>query len=276
MSAKRPLLALHVLTEDSAASAHDTLVALVKKMLLILDQACRTHLVAFEPQRDRERKAMHGNLWKSKRPLDRPKIILLGRSIAEKLLEQDVPGFVLFHVDGDVPWSRHDESENVAKFSGFVQTYVRQALDHALRLQHKDRGETPTDEVIATQVDAALQRLLRLTPFYSIEAWTYQNTAEARRLCEQSCGRHVDAIKRWEDDPGALDEVYQPKDGQEAICLQDRYNLQLATTGFPAERAFDAGKSFAETVERLLACDDLCSALHQTRQAPPLTPRTAP
>ena len=265
VSTKRPLLALHILTEDSAATAHDTLVALVKKMVLLLDPACRTHLVAFEPQGDRERRAMHGNLWKSKRHLDQPKIILLGRAIAEKLLEQDVPGFVLFHVDGDVPWARHDESENVAKFSGFLQTYVRQALDRALRVQHKERGDTATDEVIATQVDAALQRLLRLTPFYSIEAWTYQNTAEARRLCEQNCGRHVDQIKLWENDPGALDEIDKPKDGEAAICLQDRYNLHLATTGFPAERAFEVGKSFTETVMRLLDCKDLCSALHQTR-----------
>jgi hypothetical protein len=259
---ERPRLSLLVLTEDSASEAHETLVALAKKMLLLLDPACGTHLVGFEPQGDQARKVMHGNLWKSRRPLDRPKIVLLGRAIAAKILETELPGFALFHVDGDVPWSQHKESTNVARFDAFVHEYVIPALDHALRLQHKDRGEAPGDEQITAEAINALQRLIRLTPFYSIEAWLYQNIPMVRHLCTEHCGAHLDEISRWEADAGVLDELHQPK---EQICLRGDHNRTLAESGFPAERVFQAGKSFSDSVERLLASNDLCAALTRTR-----------
>lgn len=259
-----PRLSLLVLTEDGAARAHATLVALIKKMLLRLDPACGTHLVQLEPQNEHARKAMLGNLWKSRRPLDHPKIVLLGRAIAGKLLEQSVPGFVLFHVDGDVPWARRVDSENVKKFEAFRQQYVMPALDRALRTKQNDHAKPATDEQITIAARTALRKLLPLIPFYSIEAWLYQNTSEARRLCATTCGHHLERIDQWDTNPGGLDEIPQPKT---QLCLEGRFNRDLAERSFPVERVLTARKSFAETVQRLLACDELCTALAHTRAA---------
>lgn len=264
MSREPPLLSLLVLTEDSAADAHDVMVALVKKMLWLLDPHYRSHLVAFRPADDAQRKVMQGNRWKSRNPRDRARIVLLGRAIAALLLQEEVPGFVLFHIDGDVPWSRRAESDNVQQFDGFLRDYVLPALGNALRAQQHERGDPPREEQLATSTDAALKRLFLVVPFYSIEAWLYQNTTEARRLCAEaeSCGMHLDVIGRWEVSRGELDELDKPK-GQ--LCLGASHNLVLAEQGFPAQRAFDAGKSFTAAVVRLLECDDLTAALARTR-----------
>jgi hypothetical protein len=133
VSHEPPRLSLLVLTEDSAADAHHVIVALVRKMLRLLDAACRTHLMAFRPANDQSRNAMRGNLWKSRSPRDRARIIFLGNVIADRLLQEEIPGFVLLHIDGDVPWSQRGDSENVERFDGFVRDYVRPALDRALR-----------------------------------------------------------------------------------------------------------------------------------------------
>ena len=259
---EKPCLSILLLTEDDAEDGFKTIAALAKKMFLQIDSASRTHRIDFQPQGDDARRAMRGNRWKSTKPSDHANIVLLGRAIAAKLLEQDEAGqpgfgFVLFHVDGDRPWSERDESENVEKFGAFVVQYVEQSLDAALRRQ----------KVAAADIDreraAALSRLRRLTPFYSIEAWLYQNTAEARRLCEDSCGRHLERIADWEADRGLLDEIEKPKD---ELCLQAAHNNYcLATAQFPAEEALRVDKSYAASVMHLLDCADLCAALERTR-----------
>ncbi|MFS8071802.1 MAG: hypothetical protein ACMG6S_35980 [Byssovorax sp.] len=108
---------------------------------------------------------------------------------------------------------------------------------------------------------ARMIRLRRLTPFYSIEAWLYQNTIEARRLCATACGRHLEMIKEWEEKGGALDEISKPK---EVLCLKDRCSHELASHGFPYEQAFAVGKSYADTVMHLVECDELCAAIVRT------------
>lgn len=253
-------LSVLVLTEDGAAGSCETIAALVKKMMLLVDPACRTHLIAFEPQGEHEQRAMRGNLWKSKNPFDRQKIVLLGRAIAAKIIEDPI-GFVAFHVDGDRRWAERASSENVTKFTEFVSTYERPAVHNALRRQ-RNRDALPTsDEDIAQAADAALARLLRLTPFRSIEAWLYQNTDEARRLCQLACGRHVAKIDGWAADRGALDELADPK---AELCLGSEHHLALAQRAFPAEDAFGANKSYAAAVMGLLDCADLCAVLART------------
>jgi len=79
-------------------------------------------------------------------------------------------------------------------------------------------------------------------PFYSIEAWTYQNTAVSVRLCNARYGgRDAAVFAEWAADPGRLDEVERVK---EVAVLKGKHNLELASDGFPAETRFRAGKSF--------------------------------
>lgn len=255
---EEPCLSILVLTEDSAKDSVDTIATLAKKMLLLADKAARTNRIELEPQREGAREAMRGNLWKSAKPFDRPKLIALGRAIAAKLLEARVPGFVLFHVDGDRVWADRASSENVEKFGEFVRRYVEQSVHQALCEQQKTR---PLAVDVERDKAAAMKRLLRLTPFYSIEAWLYQNTAEAIRLCSARCGRHSAKIKAWEADRGALDEVHKPKD---ELCLGSEHNQALAGPGFPSEDVYYAGKSYEAAVSKLFECEELLTALSRT------------
>lgn len=260
MKRDAPRLSFLILTEDSASDACKPIEALVKRMLLLVDPATQTQRIEFEPRDEAARLAMRGANWKSK-PDDfgHPKLVLLGRIIAAKLLEDsDGPGFVLFHIDGDRVWAERDSSDNVQKFPGFVRDYVAQGLDAALR---KRRDKPLDEEALANVKEAALARLLRLTPFWCIEAWLYQNTALVHRLCEERCGAHLDQIKGWSEDRGALDEVSTPK---KAMCFGSQHNAELARSQFPAEAVFAADKSYAEAVMALVECADLCAALART------------
>lgn len=256
MSRDAICLSILVLTEDSAKDAHDTIAAIAKRMLLQVDPASRTHRIEFEPQNALARRAMHGNLWKSRNPRDRQKLVDLRQTIATKLVEgalvgsESVPGFVFFHVDGDRPWAERAESENVARFAEFIRTYVEPIVADALQ----KKG-------IVAELPARMLRLRRLTPFYSIEAWLYQNTVEGRRLCADSCGRHLEMFSTWEADRSLLDEIGQPK---KQVCFGEAHNLKLATAGFPAEELFRTDKSYTAAVMDLLDCRDLCTALAQT------------
>lgn len=99
-------------------------------------------------------------------------------------------------------------------------------------------------------------------PYYSIEAWLYQNTREGARLCAQGgCSQHLDPFRQWELDRGLLDEVEQPK---EQVCFRSAHNARLAAEGFPADAVFAADKSFAAAVTSLLESAELCQALALT------------
>lgn len=273
-----PCLSILLLTEDSAEDACFTIEALVHKMLLLVDERCRKNRIEFEPQNERSREATRGMAWRSTKPEDRPKLIDLGRTIAAQLLEgDDEPGFVLFHFDGDCPWSKRKKGfKSLEKFETFVLQFVENVVEDALRSRHavitKPTGERrpPRKKKSSERPDIsaarakAMSRLIRLTPFYTIEAWLYQNTVEARRLCQKNhCGRHLDKIASWEADRGKLDELSKNiKD--ELPCLKKAHNHHLAATNFPYREVQRVGKSYAETVTRLRECPDLPAALART------------
>lgn len=260
MKRDAPRLSFLILSEDSALDACEPIEALLKRMLLLVDPAVQTHRIKFEPRDEAARAAMRGSNWKAK-PGDfgYSKLVFLGRIIAAKLLEEaDAPGFVIFHVDGDTVWADRDSSDNVQKFPAFVRDYVAQGLDAALR---KRRDNPLDEEALANAKEAALARLLRFTPFWCIEAWLYQNTALVHRFCEERCGAHLDQIKRWREDRGALDEIPTSK---KVICIGSQHNAELARSQFPAEAVFAADKSYAAAVMELLECADLCAAMART------------
>lgn len=245
-------LTILLLTEDSAKEACDTLAAVAKRMLLLVDPHSRTHRIAFEPHSDGARRAMLGNAWKSAEPRDHAKRVELGRAIAAKLLESDPPGFAFIHVDGDRVWAERSTSENRAKLDEFVQGFVEQSVDAALRKQHIETGALEAAKA------AAMARFHPVMPFYSIEAWLYQNTAEARRRCATGCCHET--IEQWAEDRGELDEIAKPK---EALCFGAKHNADLAK-GFPADAALIANKSYAAAVTGLREGEALRTALAST------------
>lgn len=245
-------LSILLLTEDSGKHAHRVLEAVSKKLVRLVDDQCQTHKVDFAPANDQARASMHANAWKSR---NRRKLIALARVIAERVAMNR--GYVFFHADGDVPWSQRHNSENRQKFEREVIAAVRKQLRAG-----GSRAQPRTE----AQVDELLKRLILLMPFYSMEAWLYQNIDVALKLCrEHHGGQGADRFMHWRDHRHELDEVTKPK---ECVCLADGHNLELAIRAYPAQAAYAAGASLASVVERMRACTDLAEALAATTAAP--------
>jgi len=265
-------LSIILLTEDGAGDGPETLEAITREMLLLVEAKCKTVRIDFSKPSQSLRDVMQGNQWRSRNPKRiglRDGIISLGRFIAEKLLEGQIrpdveaPSFVLFHFDGDHTWKeRHlTKDEIVADFDDFIQRRITPAIDQALHSQQRKAGIRMDVKAVRK---AALLRLRRLTPFYSIEAWLFQNTVEARRLCSLTCGKHVDELQAWEADRGILDEFDKPKGALRCIATED--HLVLASSGFPAREVYAAGKSYAAAVDNLRRCRELRAALARTNR----------
>lgn len=244
-------LSVLVLTEDSAKDAHDTLVALLKKAFQIVEPGCRTHQIRFDPQGEVERRYMVANLWKGDGQKTRAargqqafRKIDLFRAVATRVLEEGPPGFVFVHVDGDRPWSCAAESENVQKYEEIFVKGVRAVLTDA----KPDR------------VEQGMARLLSLVPFYSIEAWLYQNLAEAQRICGDlgNPPALVRQLARWEADRSLVDEIEQIKDN---CHLGAGYNERLAKSAWPAADVYAVRLSFYASVEAMRGCGELQTAL---------------
>ena len=145
-----------VLGEDSARDAHETLVALARKMFRLVDDSYDWQQIRFEPPESPGAKAaLRGNLWKSENPRDHQDRLDLIRYIATKLLEGET-SFVLYHIDGDRSWAEREESENVRKFRAFIETNVRQVVEHRWR----QMGRTIDGEF-------SLAQLLVMVPFWT-------------------------------------------------------------------------------------------------------------
>ena len=155
--------------------------------------------------------------------------------------------------DGDRTWADREESENVRKFRAFIETNVRQFVEHRWRQMGR-----------AIDGEFSLAQLLVMVPFYSIEAWVLQNTQAGRRLClehEECKGQHSALFDAWEKDRTALDEILQPK---EKICFKGKHNHRLAE-GLDIDTVYYAERSLHQTIETFLKCEPLIRALELTR-----------
>lgn len=241
---------LLLLTEDSGRDAHATHEAIVRSMLRLIAPSHDGRAIAIEPANDAQRGAMRGNGWDSATVDGEPRRRSLVRSIATRLCQSNLH-VVFFHYDGDRPWQERASCPRHAVFARRIVVPIEQLL------------ATRT----APQRARALARLIPVVPFYSVEAWLYQNTEVATGLCARHHGgQHTATFAQWAIDRGSLDEELKPKD---TACLSDRFNLALATDRFPARAVDGVGKSFHVTVERLRACADLVDLLSA------LTPRGA-
>jgi len=248
-------LSILVLTEDSSSSAEATLEALSKKMVRLVDPCCKTQssAIRFEPADDRAKSAARANRWKSRQCRDQQASRALIRTITNHLLQQSPPGFVFFHFDGDRPWSERAHSENLKRFGEVIEGPVLAALRFHCKQAERDLDESAPET-----------KLIRIVPFYSIEAWLLQNTRAARRLLKKTGGcRQADSalLDAWKADPSLLDELSKPK---EQICLGARFNKELASSAFPAKKVERVRKSFALVVDSMRACQPLVDALRTT------------
>lgn len=254
MSAEPARCSFLVLSEDSARDAQATLVALARKVFRLVDNYYDDQHVRFEPPPAKGTTviaALRGNLWKSNEPRDYAKRRDLIGYIATKLLEGE-RSFVVYHIDGDQQWAEREAGENVPKFRAFIETDVRQFIEHRLRQMGRPAGEI------------SLSQLVLLVPYYSIEAWLFQNARVGRRLCLEnaSCGgAHVEQFDKWEKNRTLLDDEVKPK---EMVCFRSDHNQQLAS-GLDVEAVYWAERSLHATANELMACEPLVKALLATR-----------
>lgn len=261
MSRVAPCLSVLLLTEDSGSDSFETFRHVVKELLKQVDGSVQTQekKIAFEPMRRKEvLDVVQANKWKSKGARyfrNRTDLITL------VAIQLELPnGWVFFHFDGDRAWAARDSSENRQKFMELIWQPVQ------LKIQERFVGRQPEmagrlDEV-KRYAEARMTRLKTVVPFYSIEAWLFQNTREAIRLCQEHYnGSDIAQFEAWAQDRAALDEVLKPK---ETVRLGAGHNLELASNGFPTREARAVGKSFAAVVEALGQDTDLREALAGT------------
>lgn len=237
MNEQTPRLLL--LTEDGSEQANAVIKSIARKLLARVDPECRTNLVEFEPRTVEQANARAASLWKS----DGPETIRQVRALAAQLLLSERE-FVLFHIDGDEVWGKQTQSLNVKQFESEFRTKVEAALN----------------QFGGDRTGSALSRLIRLTPFFEMEAWLYQSTDDASAACQKSCRKHAALIASWKADRTLLDEVPDTKD---ICCLGSKHNEALAKE-FPAAEVEAAGKSFAAAVAALRTLPPLMNALAAT------------
>lgn len=222
-----------ILTEDGAPTATKTIEHVFKRLLRAAYPTIRTDKIDFLPRPLQHKRIMSGNKWRSEDPRDREEIIALARDIATEAAVRD--GFVVFHFDGDTEWTHRASARTPSQFEAKIvshsQRYVRDMMEKNPKI------ESFNDE-----------KVIRLVPYYAIEAWLFQNFDECERLATQPAD-HAQ-LTQWRADRGLLDELEQP---DEKLSIGKSRNLPLAETFSNAtvRDVVAAGKSLAALVENL-------------------------
>jgi len=242
-----------VLSEDAGPDGRATVEALVRKMLDLVPSEHRARdRVVFLPLDPHEGEVMpSGSVWKSKTPTDHDARVRLQRFVARKLSQAGT--YVVFHVDGDQPWSKRAKSPQRDEFDQFKVRVAQSADRGRARVANARRSTTKAESDAALELH--IDRLVLLCPFRNIEAWLYQNVQCAIEICRRKHGgRHVEALRAWEAKRHELDELEPPElHGCFKDCVHKKHNHELASKGFPIRVAYDVKKSFAESADRLIA-----------------------
>lgn len=242
-----PTVHLYMLTEDTGAHVHATWTALLRRMCRLVDSSCDTQPATFLVEQPEEgaRKTMAGNLWREGKPHRR--LVEFWRTIVEQLESDKV---VVFHVDGDVPWSRRETSANVRDVNEIARRRLRSVMEDM-----EDRPRTPEE------IAARMALFVPIHPFREIEAWLFHNITVLRRQCTRRSIPVPDCAEAWAVAPELLDEAEQPK---KLMPFKAEHNRDLAEDAFPADRVYELGSSFYEAVEALGRCEPLRAALART------------
>jgi len=262
-----------VLTEDGSSHAYATIESLVRELLRHCSPGSRVAPLRFEPANDEARKLLAGNQFPDdKKYIERAR---LHRTITAKLMAKD--GFVFQHIDADRVWTERakNPSINVANLEKHIVSHVRRLVDASCRgtsprpRRRKERqGNALSEAELTAMVSERMTRYIRLIPYREIEAWLYQNTRVATRLCQANpaCrGAHSTKLASWAADRGLLDEIERPA---KELCFGKHHNADLIQ-GYPTAEVVAAGKSLAAAVDAMLACDALLHAIARTYETSP-------
>lgn len=253
-----PDVEIRVVTEDGSPAAHETVSHLLRRMLQLVEPAFATNrLRALRHADAEEGQAAQPHRWHSKNERDRLLVKRLARTIATDLLASR---FVLMHADADVKWSERPSGYEASFRDNFVPV-VRAGLLPARAEPRSPRRTAPAPETRSEEeIRRCLGRLVLIMPYWTIEAWLYQNTDVALRLCrEKYQGGDIQKFLSWQNDRARLDN--EEAAALEQVCLGKHHNLDLASSGYPARDVYEARASFHAAVEALRGCAGLLAAL---------------
>jgi hypothetical protein len=269
-AAPKPIAVL-LLTEDSAKDAPQVLEKLVRAALKLVVARPGPAEILFTPPPEQAAWWMHGNLWRSEGNLPKAQVGQRNRhlrdltqSIATHLLLRERLGVVCFHYDGDAAWSGRPTSPTTLQFARIIRTRVRDLLTNPASGQASLHGRQPVPGLRGTELGAACDRLVEVVPYYSIEAWLYQNLDEADRIAAtppESISLQ-EQLASWRADRHQIERVLQIKKN---CGLHDRHNLALATN-WTARMALPHGRSFRWFLWDLARSRELRLALKSGRR----------
>lgn len=234
-------LRILILTEDGASTATKTIEAVFMRLLFAAYPQFPTNKIDFLPRPLQHKRVMSGNKWRSSELRDRSAIIALARDIATEAAGPE--SFVVFHFDGDTTWAQRATALTAAQFESKIVTHAKQ---HAIGIAAKDPEVAPFNN----------EKIIRLVPYYAIEAWLFQNFDECERMATTPADRTQ--VAQWRNNRGLLDELIRP---DEQLSIGKTNNLPLAKSLFNATvtDVVAAGKSLAKIVEGL-KCNAALSA----------------
>lgn len=214
-----PIVKVRIITEDNSKDALEVYTNLFKSILKNCTEGFDSRQVKIPDNESFSfADVAGGNNWRQKRPRDKGlsfRIKEFKREIASYLMNKN--SFILWHFDGDMKWSG---SKNGTKCQTFQQ--FQKFIDPIL-----EKTDTP---------DITKDRFLLLIPFYSIEAWLYQNKAVLKTISR------TDDIQKIS--PEELDEIEKIK---EKFTIKAKYNRDLSKQ-YPFNAVFKLGKSFYQSV----------------------------
>ncbi len=219
---------LVVYTEDSPERGAVVVRALAERILLHLSR--RHSLPRIDVAHGEPANAANGLRWRARDGRERR---ILVRDLATRLAQG---ALVVFHYDGDVPWtdeatsSRHDDA-----FAGLLADVARLMA-----------GPLPSEP-------------LTFVPHYSIEAWLYLHEKVVAELVSDN--RAPQATEPWMTANRRPETGFDHVDGPKDTCpLGDRFNGDLARN-FPVPRCINQSPSLRRTVDAWAARGDLRALL---------------
>ena len=234
-------LKIRIFTEDGATTATKTIEAVVKRLLYAAYPQIQTQNIKFLPPLPVHDPIVRGNKWLSGAPHDQPAIIDLFRDIATDAVKSD--HFVVFHFDGDTTWAQRASATTPKQFETKI---VDKAKQHAITMAQERGNVSPVDD----------EKIIRLVPYYAIEAWLFQNFDECERLATEPADRTQ--LAQWRNNRGLLDEHIRP---HEKMSIGKSNNLPLAKSlsNATVRDVVATGKSLAAIVQGL-QCNAALSA----------------
>ncbi|MCP4137822.1 MAG: hypothetical protein GY754_43070 [bacterium] len=155
-------LKIIVVTEDSSKDSFGVLKNIINSILKNTTENFQSQVLEYEYP-DKHTDVMNGNRWQEKRPREfSKKITDFKRQITSYLMEEYT--YIFWHFDGDQKWKDSKEGARCTHISKFQKFFGP----------------------ISEQVSGAMEKVLFITPFYSIESWLYQNTQKLKKLKEKT------------------------------------------------------------------------------------------